>query len=111
MNKNEIIYLNEKLSTLIYNLLIDEGNSKQRLKNNLLNFHRAFSLKFPCEIESKKTKVIKKLTKFPKVFFADSIVMNEYENTLFKIRNSTASKIISDIYEIKLDIEFLTSSK
>ena len=111
MKTNDLLYLNEKLSNLIYYLLIGEENAKQRLKNNLLNFHRAFSLDFPLELETKKLNVIKQLTKFPKVYFADSLVMNEYENTIHKIKNSSASKIIRDIYELKIDIDTLASSR
>ena len=95
MKTNDLLYLNEKLSNLIYYLLIGEENAKQRLKNNLLNFHRAFSLDFPLELETKKLNVIKQLTKFPKVYFADSLVMNEYENTIHKIKEKFQIKPIT----------------
>lgn len=107
MNISELYYLKEKLSSLVSNLLIGEGNAKERLKSNLVLIYRTFALDFPPQYQKEKEKIIWQLTKFGPNFLEDKMILNEYENTLFKIKNSTASKIIKEIGDINFIIEFL----
>lgn len=108
---NNFLYLSEKLSTLIYNLLIGTGTAKQRLTANLNLFLRAFSLDFPKELEKSKKKIINQLTKFPEIKMGEEIISNAYENTLSKIKNETASSIIGDIYELHRELNSLKKEK
>ncbi|MGK4568181.1 hypothetical protein [Flavobacterium sp. 3HN19-14] len=103
---DNFLYLAKKFSMLIEGLIIGEGNAKERLLENSFLLHSVFGLNFPEELNSQKEKIIKQLSKFPVLVEDDKIIWSSYDRTIQKIRKSTASKIIKEIYNLYIEFNW-----
>lgn len=107
MVKSDYTYLQEKYSTLIQGLIVGEGNAKERLLENSISLHMVFGLTFPYDLEDRKSKIVKTLSKFPALIENEKIILSSYDRSIMKVRKSTASKIINDIYSLYIELKWI----
>jgi len=98
----EYDYCIEKLMNAIETLATHSGNVKERLWYVYLDIHMLQPQDFPKDLQNRWDGIIKSLTKYgPWVNeFSGEVYQSSVENTLRRIRKSTASKIAKEIYEI-----------
>jgi len=98
MNKNYNYFIG-KSSSLIHKLCIGEGTAKQRLRECEPQIYVMLRASIPDELIPLKEKIHKNLHK--KISVGE---MTSFRHTLTSMRNSTASKIIDDIYTLYLKV-------
>jgi hypothetical protein len=104
-------YFLEKSSALISKLIIGQGDAKARLRD--AEFEITFLLSFyvPEHLEQLKEKIFKSVTQKPALELNDKVYMTSFQNSVSGIRNSTASKIIRDIYSLHLQVGWYGDDK
>lgn len=94
-------YFREKLSYIIHNLVIGEGNIKERLLSSKRYFYLLKSTKgLPDYLKDDWQFVIDNLTKYGPVMVEDTVMQDPILHTLRRIRKKTASKIAERIYKV-----------
>ena len=111
-------YFLEKSSALIGKLIIGQGDAKRRLRDAEFELTFLLSFEVPEHLEKLKQKIFKSVSKNPALKLNDKVYMTSFQNSISSIRNSTASKILDDIYSLHLQVvwyrddkEYKTSSK
>lgn len=92
-------YSLERLNKIVYNLLVNEQASKRRLIYALTNTFIQ-DADFPPHLQDDWRKIEKIILSKPK-----SEYYNTYYNSLINRTNKTCSRVINDIYYIKLKLE------
>ena len=101
MSNNPYDYTVEKLTTAISILVSHPGDARKRLSDAFSAFHVLQERDFPPELQEKWAWVIKEMTKYgPLVDHKGEPWRGSVENTMSRIQNRTASKIIKVIYEL-----------
>ena len=95
-------YFIEKSSALIHRLLIGKGTAKQRLLENEVEVMWVLHLDIPDNLNYLRKKILIALSKKPQL--GDK--MSSFRHTLIYMHNSTASKIIDNIYSIYLGTKY-----
>jgi len=98
--KKSYSYFIEKSSVLIHSLLIGEGTAKQRLVENELQLSFVLALEVPDDLKKIQMRILKTLSRKPALGIGDKITLTSFRHTLIYMRNSTASKIINDLYTL-----------
>jgi len=94
-------YFREKLSYIIHNLVIGEGDIKERLLSSKRYFYLLKSTKgLPDYLKDDWQFVIDNLTKHGPVMVEDTVMQDPILNTLQRIRKKTASKIAERIFKV-----------
>jgi len=93
-------YFIEKCSNLIYNLLVGEGNAKQRLKKCEIDLMFVMHIDLPNEFEKQRIQILKRLCRHEPIISDGKVKIDSFTQTILHMRNSTASKIIADIYNL-----------
>lgn len=94
-------YFREKLSYIIHNLVIGEGNIKERLLSSKRYFYLLKSTKgLPDYLKDDWQFVIDNLTKYGPIMVEDTVIEDPILNTLKRIRKKAASKIAERIYKV-----------
>jgi|GEM_PF-6532795 len=97
--KIDYIYSLERLNKIIYTLVIDEQTSKRRLIKALSETF-VFINDFPPHLQKEWKKIEKITLSKPKCEYN-----NSYYNSLINRTNKTCSKVIKEIYDVKLKLE------
>jgi len=94
-------YFREKLSFIIHNLVIGEGDIKERLLSSKKYFYLLKSTKgLPDHLKDDWQFVIDNLTKYGPIIVEDTVMQDPILNTLQRIRKKTASKIAERIFKV-----------
>lgn len=96
-SKKSYTYFLEKASNLLYNLLVGEGDARSRLRENELLVLFVLHLDIPTELESKQKEILLQLSKKEASKFHEKIIASSFQNSISIMRNSTASKIITQL--------------
>lgn len=97
----EYSYTREKLYDIIKYLAIANGDMRERLKHLVVEIDIIDNQSLPDELQSKWDTVIKLLTKHEaKYNFRGELELGIYEVNLNRMRNTTACKIATIIFEI-----------
>ena len=100
MDKNYTYFI-EKTSILLFYLLIGEGNAKKRLLENRILISIAIDdAQVPETLKPMRDEILKILTTVPAVEENGVILQNSMSRTISKMRNSTASKVITMINQL-----------
>lgn len=102
--ENNYNYLLEKYSILIHNLIIGEGNSKERLVLNIKHLYIVFGLEVPPDLQYLKNIILLKLKKFSEIREDNKIIVSSYSHSIGKMRKKTASRLIDDIYNLYIGL-------
>jgi hypothetical protein len=104
-------YFLEKSSTLIHKLIISGGDARTRLRD--CEFELTFLLTFdvPEHLEKLKERILKSVFKKPALELGVKVYLTSFRNSISNIRNSTASKIIDDIYLLHLQVGWYQDEK
>ncbi|HLP50077.1 MAG TPA: hypothetical protein VK154_04290 [Chitinophagales bacterium] len=99
-------YFREKSSTLISKLIAGEGNAKQRLGECEGQIFVWTLAPVPANQKQFKEDIVARLNKLPHKEFRGETIQSSFRASLSKMRNSTAAKIIADIYQLHEDVRF-----
>ena len=81
----------------MHNLLVGEGDARARLRENEGLIMFVLHLDVPKQFEPEQKRILKLVTKKEAFQIDDKIVVTAFKNTIFSIRNSTASKVIQQL--------------
>src|ERR1700749_400191 len=95
--KTSKTYFLEKASNLMYNLLIGKGDARSRLRENENMILFVLALNVPEEFTSEQKKILSSVTKKGALQIDDKIIVSAFSNSIARIQNSTASKIIQKL--------------
>ena len=98
---NPYSYTVEKLTAALESLATHPGDARERLGSAFLIFHTLTEKDFPPEYQEKWKWVMDKITKSgPILDYKGDVWRGSVENTMRRIKNKTASKILKVIYEL-----------
>jgi len=101
MKQNPYGYTAEKLTNTLECLATHPGDVRERLTSTFLCFQTLRSDDFPPENREDWDWVLKEITKYgPLVDQRGEVWRGSVENTMRRVRKSTASKIAKKIYEL-----------
>lgn len=99
-------YTKEKISQAVHELAIGEGDVRYRLTKAYLCFHILTTKDFPEDLRLEWQDFLKQLNKKGPYKARDGRVMlNSVQNTMRHIRNSTASRLASQLMAINYKLE------
>ena len=105
MAANRYGYTVEKLTTALAVLVSHPGDARARLGSAFLCLHTHTEKDFPQELQGKWRWILKEMTKFgPLLDHNGQAWRGSVENTMHRIKNRTASKIIEEIYALYWDV-------
>jgi hypothetical protein len=90
-------YFLEKASSLLYSLLVGEGDARSRLKQNEMTILFILALPVPEELKLMQKEILTALTKKGETKVGEHVLVSAFQNTITSMRNSTASNIIAKI--------------
>ncbi len=94
-----------KFRRALYYLAINEGNVRERLKYAYRELNYLREDEVPVEIRQEWQSILKALTALgPSTSSTGTVLKNDLDNTLSKMRNGTGSKIALRIYRLAVDI-------
>lgn len=101
MSENLHDYAVEKLTNAVLILISHPGDARQRLGDAFLSIQTLQASDFPPGLQGQWLWVVKEMTKFgPVIDYNGEAVRGAVENTMRRIRNRTASKIIKVINDL-----------
>ncbi len=100
MKQNPYGYTVEKLTNTLECLATHPGDVRERLTSSFLSFQTLRSDDFPPENRKDWDWVLKELTKYGPLVYHKEVYLGSVENTMRRVRKSTASKIAKKIYEL-----------
>ena len=102
MNQRQHSYVLEKLTNTVDLLATHPGDARARLKDAYLSFHTLTPDDFPPEHQAKWAWIMSEMVKFGPIIseYNGEVWRGAVENTMRRIRNSTAAKIAKAIYEL-----------
>jgi hypothetical protein len=83
-----------------------EGTAKQRLLECESELFISLATLVPEDLSPLREKILKSLNKKNKIKIEDKISMTSFRHTMIHMKNKTASKIISDIYDLYSEVLF-----
>lgn len=104
-------YFIEKCSEVLYNLLIGEGNAKERLLQNQTKITLCLSINLPEEVTPKKEKIESVLFAEPADIMGNQILHTSYMNSVCKMRKAKAANVIKDLNELYWAVKYYEEDK
>lgn len=104
--KENYSYFLEKCSALVRKLIAGEGTARERLSQCETQIYATLLCPVPKDLESTRESILKRVHKKPSVQIQDKVMITSFRNTVSSMRNSTASKIIADIYSLYDEIRW-----
>ncbi|HMJ47471.1 MAG TPA: hypothetical protein VK498_09080 [Ferruginibacter sp.] len=100
-------YFFEKSSTLINKLITGGGDAKARLKGAEFEIDFLLASNVPEHLKELKEKIKWSVYKYEAIEHNGKINISSFQMSISGIRNSTAAKIIADIYSLHLQVAHL----
>ena len=101
MDRNRYSYTVEKLTNTIETIATHPGDARQRIAAAYLEFHTLQADDFPEQFRADWEWVIREITKFgPSPDHGIGHWRGSVENTMSRVRNSTAAKVATKLYEL-----------
>lgn len=102
-----LLYASAKIHAAVYEFAIGEGDAKSRLKYGVNEyFFRVTERDMPSELKEQFVSIRSRLEKEPATHFPEiNVHYSSFDNTVKKMRNKTASKIIQHICELKFNLD------
>jgi hypothetical protein len=102
---NRYSYAQEKLYIALRDLSTGKGDVRSRLVDAFMAFYTLKENEFPPEFRNDWRWIIKELTKHgPEYDYEGKVRFGSVENTMRKIKNSTAKKIAMKIFDITWEL-------
>lgn len=104
--KKQHTYFSTKSPAVVRHLITGQGTSKQRLRECGREILLILSTPIPDDLEYFKNKILSAMNKKSgKIDSKEQFGMTSFERTLITMKNTTASKIISDFYDLYCEIK------
>lgn len=103
--KTSKTYFLEKASNLMYDLLIGQGDARNRLRQNELLVLYVLVLDVPNDFIKEQKNILKFVTKKGGLQVDDKIIVTAFQHTISNIRNSTASRIIQRLHSFYYNVK------